>query len=139
MFDQGCGKSAPSPLPPQSSPSDSHALVNFRIPNLEIGLPIPDGAQSLLSAIEKMSKDTKRLVVDCQKMPKEDLVHAFSAFPHLAQVNLLHVEFPLGDLPVPSTLKKLIISSPRIQLPALEQFSPKYFGDLRVTLKGTDM
>jgi len=104
---------------------------------LEVGLPVRQIAQNFLNAIGKMSKNNKRFNVNCQGLPKEDLVHALGSFPNLAHVQLQNVAFPLGDLPVPPGLKKLIVFNPIIQLPSLETLSPVR-ENWQVTFKGTE-
>jgi len=125
-------------------PSTSHnnqlgSYLVHRIPNLEVGLPVRQVAQNFLNAIGKMSKNNKRFNVNCQGLQaKEDLALALRSFPNLAHVQLQNVAFPLGDLPVPPSLKKLIIFNPIIQLPSLETLSPVR-ENWQVTFKGTEM
>ena len=124
--------------PPTQQPIRISSLSYSRIPNLEVGLPVPEHAQNLLKSIEKMSRKNTRLIVHCQELPKGDLVRAFSSFPNLANVKLHNADFPMGDIPVPPTLKKLYISTPRLQLPSLELLSNKQQQNWQITLKGTE-
>ena len=120
-------------------PHNNQSKVNHQssIPRLVIGLLVAERAQGFLDSIAKMNKNNRRLFVNCHGLPKEDLVHAFNSFPDLANVQLQYVEFPLGDLPVPPTLKKLLIhTTSKLQLvPSLELLSTKAS---QITLQGTE-
>ena len=80
-------------------------------------------SDALPNEIKKMSRATRVLQIDCKAHQKDDLQAALLAFPNLEKVKLQEVRFPLGDLQIPSTLKKLKIASSTIQLPALEILS----------------